>query len=106
MISVINQHSPDQLAWAKSQDRRQIYVGRGSPWGNPYTHLPLSSTLAQWKVRTREESIARYETWLRSQDHLMARLPSLDGAILVCHCHPQTCHGDVIARLAREVLNG
>ena len=24
-----------------SRNSNQIYIGRGSPWGNPLTHLPL-----------------------------------------------------------------
>jgi hypothetical protein len=30
----------------------QVYIGRGSPWGNPFTHLPLSRTKAQFQVAT------------------------------------------------------
>lgn len=102
---VINQHCDDHLAWARLQDRRQVYIGRGSPWGNPYTHLKLSDTRALWKVRTRAEAISKYETWLMKHPELLARLPELRGAILVCHCHPLPCHGDVLIRLL-EALDG
>jgi hypothetical protein len=32
-----------------------IYIGRPSKWGNPYSHL--SGTLAEYKVSSREEAI-------------------------------------------------
>ena len=45
----------------------QRYIGRGSPWGNPFTHLPLSRTKARFQVETKEESMIRYEAWLRER---------------------------------------
>ena len=38
-----------------AQDERNVYIGRGSPWGNPYSHLENSA--AEWKVGSREEAI-------------------------------------------------
>ena len=75
-----------------------VYIGRPSKWGNPFTHLTVG--LALYRVATREEAVARYEEWLREQPELMAALPELRGKVLGCWCAPKACHGDVLARLA------
>jgi hypothetical protein len=76
-----------------------VYIGRPSPWGNPFSHK--AGTLAQFKVATREEAIARYEAWLLEQPELIERAKQeLRGKILACWCSPLPCHGDVLARIA------
>lgn len=70
----------------------QVYIGRGSKWGNPFTHIGTEMT--------RADCIAEYEAWLKEQPELMAALPELKGKTLGCHCKPLSCHGDVLARLA------
>jgi hypothetical protein len=75
-----------------------VYIGRPSKWGNPFSHLP--DTLAAYRVATREEAIASYEAWIRTQPHLMRALPTLRGKDLACWCTPLACHGDVLMRLA------
>lgn len=37
---------------------RAIYCGRGSKWGNQYTHL--NGTTAQFKVNSREEAVVMH----------------------------------------------
>lgn len=64
-----------------------VYVGRGTPWGNPY---PLSEG-------GREAVIRRYEEYLRGNAELIGRLPELQGKVLGCSCAPQPCHGDILA---------
>lgn len=78
-----------------------IYIGRGSKWGNPYSHL--DSALAQYKVATREEAVAKYEEWIKTQPELMASLGELKDKVLGCYCYPKACHGDVLVRLADEL---
>jgi hypothetical protein len=78
--------------------RYDVYVGRPSIWGNPFSHLP--NTRAQFQVATREEAVARYEEWVKSQPELMALLPTLKDQVLGCWCAPQACHADVLAKLA------
>lgn len=75
-----------------------VYIGRPSKWGNPFSHQ--AGTLAQFRVATREEAIARYEVWIKTQPHLIAALHELRGKVLGCWCSPKACHGDVLARLA------
>jgi len=68
-----------------------VYVGRPSIWGNPFVI---------GKDGTRNEVIAKYETWLMQQPTLLAKLDRLAGKHLVCHCTPAQCHADVLLRLA------
>ena len=45
----------------------QIYIGRGSLWGNPFTHWPITRAKAQFQLATEGESMIRYEAWLRGR---------------------------------------
>lgn len=83
-----------------------VYVGRGrgSVWGNPYSHG--TNTSARFLVATREEAVEKYEEWLLNQPDLLARLPELRGKVLGCWCKPLACHGDVLSRLADEGMEG
>jgi hypothetical protein len=74
-----------------------VYIGRPSKFGNPFSHK--DGTLAQFRVSTREEAIARYREWIPTQPGLMAALPELAGKTLICWCKPAPCHGDVLADL-------
>ncbi len=70
-----------------------IYIGRGSKWGNKF-RIGVDGG--------RNEVIAKYDTWIRQQPHLMASLHELRGKDLLCWCSPFRCHGDVL----RELANG
>ena len=80
-----------------------VYIGRPSKWGNPYTHLD-DSTRAQFKVSSREEAIKKYEEWITEGEgkHLLNDLHELDGKILGCWCKPKRCHGDVLIKLIEK----
>jgi hypothetical protein len=82
------------------RDRHDVYIGRGSKWGNPFTHL--DGTTARFRVRTREEAIAKYAAWIRTQSELMEALPELAGKTLGCWCAPKACHGEILIGLCRE----
>jgi hypothetical protein len=81
-----------------------IYIGRGSKWGNPFTHL--EGTSAQWKVASRKEAILAFAQWLPTQPPLLRALPELKGQTLCCYCHPSPCHGDVYSILANALPDG
>jgi hypothetical protein len=70
-----------------------VYIGRPSKWGNPFVI---------GKDGTREDVIAKYETWIETQPQLMNALPELRGKVLGCWCSPKSCHGDVLVRLANR----
>jgi hypothetical protein len=81
--------------------RYDVYIGRPSRYGNPYSHLP--NTLAKYRVSSRDAAIDAYETWLRSQPVLMARVKrELRAKVLGCFCAPRRCHGDVLVQIANE----
>lgn len=80
-----------------------IYVGRPSKWGNPFSHLK-KGTLAKYVVNTREESIAAYKKWITEGEgqYLLKDLHELKGKVLGCWCKPKSCHGDVLAELVEK----
>ncbi len=84
----------------KSSEPFEVYIGRPSKWGNPYSHLP--NTAAIYRAQSRAEAIKKFEEWITkgSGKHLLADLHELKGKTLGCHCKPLACHGDVLLRLA------
>ncbi len=79
-----------------------VYIGRPSKWGNPFTHK-RNGTLASFVVTTREEAVEAYRAWIVQQPALMAALPELQGKTLGCWCKPPACHGDVLAALVNAL---
>ena len=80
-----------------------VYIGRPSKWGNPFSHLK-KSTKAKYLVDTREESIEAYKKWITEGEgkHLLNDLHELKGKTLGCWCKPKSCHGDVLAELVSK----
>ena len=89
-----------------SKEPYDVYIGRAhggrgrepsfrrSAWHNPFKI---------GKDGTREEVIERYERYLlEERPDLVERLPELKGKDLGCWCAPESCHGDVLVRLAEE----
>lgn len=76
-------------------DEYDAYIGRGTPWGNPYH---VGSQVGQY---SRDEAIEKYEKHFKENilgDESKRRgLFGLRGMRLACHCKPLACHGDVIA---------
>lgn len=77
-----------------------IYIGRPSKWGNPFSHK--EGTLAQFLVKNRQEALAKYREYILSNDALLNSLPELEGKILGCWCKPKKCHGDVLIEIINE----
>lgn len=74
-----------------------VYVGRPSKWGNPFKI---------GKHGTREEVIDKYRVRITaciSNNPHVYDLTELKGKDLVCWCHPQPCHADVLLELANDV---
>lgn len=84
----------------KTGAKYDVYIGRPSPWGNPYSHK--DDTLAEFKVGTRVEAVEKYEEWILKQPDLLARLPELKNRILGCWCVPMLCHGHVLLKLIAQ----
>lgn len=71
-----------------------VYIGRPSPWGNPFTI---------GKHGSRDDVIRKFEAYarerLRDEPEWLAPLRGRD---LVCWCAPEPCHGHVIAILIED----
>jgi hypothetical protein len=76
----------------------EVDIGRGSKWGNPYSHEPKSR--AKFIVKSRAEAVRLFRYWILGQPHLLADLGELKGKILGCYCLPKACHGEILAELA------
>jgi hypothetical protein len=81
-------------------EKCEIYCGRGSKWGNPFTHLSLKNTRALYQVATRDEAVDCHLLWFLEQPELIACLPELKDHVIGCHCKPERCHCDNLAALA------
>ena len=80
-----------------------IFIGRPSKWGNPFTHLHGIKNTE--KVDSIEEAVSRYEAWIQWMMEAFPEEYNLDelrGKVLGCYCKPGLCHGDVLVRLADE----
>ena len=89
----------DYIANVKT-DQYDIYVGRGSKWGNPFSHL--SDSTAKWKVSSRNEAIEKYKEWIVEQPELMECIHELKGKVLGCWCKPKRCHAEILVNLANK----
>ena len=79
-----------------------IYIGRPSKWGNPYSHK--EGTSARFKTETRDEAIQAYRDYILNGEgtHLLEDLNELEGKILGCWCKPKSCHGDILIEIINE----
>lgn len=68
-----------------------VLIDRRTRWGNPFVI---------GNDGDRDEVIAKYRAWIKTQPDLLAALPELRGKVLGCWCKPDACHGDVLAELA------
>lgn len=80
------------------KEKYDVYIGRPSIWGNPFTHK--KGTQAKYICSSREKAVAAYREWILKNPDLMSKLPELKGKILGCWCAPFPCHGDVLLELA------
>ena len=81
----------------KYKEDYDVYIGRGSYWGNPF---PINESIGD----TREVVIQKYKEHIRGlyrQDSAMFldELGKLTGKKLGCFCKPKPCHGDVIVEV-------
>ena len=78
-----------------------VYIGRGSPYGNPFTHLV--NTQATTVVQDRDQACDEFEKWVSSNPKFIADVKqNLRGKHLVCFCKPKRCHGDYLLKIANE----
>ena len=83
-------------------DVYDVYIGRGTIWGNPYQIGPNGD---------REEVIRKFSYdfdrgFLKFSDNLEQNISKLRGKVIACHCKPYPCHGDVIAAYINSIDDG
>lgn len=76
-----------------------VYIGRGSKWGCPYTIIKDRPTLASEIVDSKEEALSKYKEYVLASPELMESLDELEGKTLGCFCKPEKCHGDILLEL-------
>ena len=72
------------------QAKYDIYIGRGSKWGNPFKI---------GRDGNRTQVIEKYRSYILNKPELLNSLYELEGKILGCFCKPKACHGDVLIEL-------
>ena len=75
-----------------------VYVGRPTKWGNPYI---------VGRDGTRNQCVAFYENYIENKIFLDTNVlvelkRELKGKDLICWCAPESCHADVLMRIANE----
>jgi uncharacterized protein YeaO (DUF488 family) len=100
MITVVNKykHTPTE---------NDVYIGRGSALGNPFTSIKDKTTLAQFVCDSREESVESFREYIEekiaSKDKKICdelnRIYRMESVNLVCFCKPKSCHGDIIKKI-------
>jgi hypothetical protein len=85
------------IAWAEAEDRL-VRIDRRSDWGNPFV-MPDDGELA--------EVVGKFSKfYLPYKPGLLARIPTLRGKVLTCWCHPEECHGHIIAEIVNREAAG
>lgn len=84
MIEVVNIKTCKD--WGKDGD---IYIGRGSPWGNPFK---MKNNSAEERTRVIEE----YKIWFEKHPKKFTELVCARPLRLGCFCKPKPCHGDYL----------
>lgn len=88
------------------KDEVDVYVGRGSIWGNPFVR-PGAAKKSRYQVREVDDPIGEYRRYVMANDTLMSKIGQLRGKRLGCFCkrldepdEPIRCHGQVLAEIA------
>ena len=81
----------------KTGSSDEVYIGRGSKWGNPYKIGGAESRASV--IRLYEDRL--YQT-VEGRE-LLGNIEELRGKTLVCYCKPQACHGDVLVNILNRI---
>jgi hypothetical protein len=99
MITVVNKykHTPTE---------NDVYIGRGSVLGNPFTSIKDRATKAEFISDNPIEDFQKYlEDKIAQKDKKICdelnRIYKMEEVNLVCFCKPKPCHGDII----KEIIN-
>lgn len=84
----------------KKGDKYDVYIGRGSTWGNPHA-IGFDDNDREEAIRKFEYDFNRGLLRFSKKDTL-----ALKGKTLGCHCKPAPCHGDIIAKYLNSLDDG
>lgn len=86
------------------REKYDVYIGRPSIWGNPFTHDPKNLGDGTVLCDSREQAIEYYEIYIRDkiENKELLDLREIAGKTLGCWCSPKACHGDVLIKLCME----
>jgi hypothetical protein len=85
------------LCWAEAQDLF-VRIDRNTEWGNPF-EMPGDGD---------RDTVCRLygRFYLPNKPSLLKKAPSLQGKVVGCWCHPQQCHGHLIAEVVNREAAG
>jgi hypothetical protein len=96
-VSMVSNPEPDceikTTVVNKTKEDYDVYIGRGSKWGNPF---PIGT------CGSRAQVIQLYKEYILASEGLMYDLHELKGKRLGCYCKPLACHGDVLKELVDD----
>lgn len=75
----------------RMREPHEVYIGRGTIWGNPYSVEEFG----------RVKCIQLYREYIQhaidtQPENILPELQKLKGKVLGCWCKPKMCHGDVL----------
>ena len=109
MIRVVNKHT-------HQPSENDIYVGRGSILGNPFSSIQGRETKAEFICESREDAIRNFSFYLKQKisdkdknicdelNRIWKIAKSGRDINLVCYCTPKSCHATVIKRIIESKL--
>jgi len=102
--STLNENMITKVVHFKKQEC-DVYIGRPSKWGNPFTKIRDKNTLAKHVIGPDEDAIEKYREWITEGEgkYLLNDLEELRDKRLGCWCSPKRCHGDVLVELLHPV---
>lgn len=78
----------------KGVPKGAVYIGRPSPYGNPFS---------LGKDGSRDEVYDKFEQYIKSKPEFIKLVKeNLKGKDLVCFCKPERCHGDTLIEIANS----
>jgi hypothetical protein len=76
------------------EDRYDVFIGRGSPWGNPFIIGTDGNRL---------EVIEKFKEWIETDPSMVEKVKrELKDKVLGCYCSPLPCHGDALVEIANR----
>ena len=86
------------------KDKYDVYVGRPTFWGNPWTHK--DNTTADFNVCSSGDAVQCFKDWLYGtkftdilqdkRQKIIDNIHTLQNKTIACWCSPESCHRDIL----------